>query len=86
MNRDNAGNSNHNNTNGDEAMEIDTGTPDYYREFLRRLFAVISNNEPGAVDRLLAIIRSGASDQDIFRALLGLTTDDSCSKPTNRAL
>jgi hypothetical protein len=86
MNRDNAGNSNHNNTNGHEAREIYTETPDYHREFLRRLIAVISNNDPGAVDRLLAIIRSGASDQDIFRALLGLTADDSCSGPTDRAL
>jgi hypothetical protein len=86
MNRDHAGNSNHNNTNGHEAMEINTETPDYYREFLRLLIAVISNNEPGSVDRLLAIVRSGASEQDIFRALLGLTADDSCSKPTSRAL
>jgi Mg2+/Co2+ transporter CorC len=46
---------------------------DYYQEFLRRLIAVILTHEPGAADRMLTVIRSGASDQDIFRALLGLT-------------
>jgi hypothetical protein len=34
---------------------------------------VILNHEPGAVDRMLTVLRSGALDQDIFRALPGLT-------------
>jgi hypothetical protein len=88
MSRDSTQNSNHSDTSSQEASEIDTETPDYYREYLRRLIAVISNNEGnegGAVDWLITFIRSGASDRDIFKALLELTADYSSSEPTNRA-
>ncbi|CEL09839.1 hypothetical protein ASPCAL12968 [Aspergillus calidoustus] len=85
MSRDSTQNSNHSDTSGQESSEINTETPDYYREYLRRLMAVISNNEGGAVDWLITFIRSGASDRDIFKALLELTADYSSSEPTNRA-
>ncbi|KAL3467431.1 hypothetical protein BJX64DRAFT_283747 [Aspergillus heterothallicus] len=81
------GTSNRNNSrasmDGHETNDVDTETPEYYQTFLRRLIAVISHEQPEAVDGLIAIIRSGASQEEIFRALSELTAETT-SAPANR--
>ncbi|KAL2819901.1 hypothetical protein BDW59DRAFT_118827 [Aspergillus cavernicola] len=68
-------NGNNEQTNGHEATDIDTNTAEYYQLFLGRLLTLVSHGQPEAVDRLIGIIRSGASQQEIFTALSELTID-----------
>ncbi|KAL2853422.1 hypothetical protein BJY01DRAFT_244042 [Aspergillus pseudoustus] len=70
-------------TNGHRANEDVAENAEYYQTFLRRLIATISHEQPEVVDRLITIIRSGASQQEIFRALSELTAE-ATSEPANR--
>jgi Mg2+/Co2+ transporter CorC len=59
-----------------EATNTETETAEYYQTFLSRLLAVVSHGQPEVVDRLIEIIRSGASQQQIFEALSELGADN----------
>jgi hypothetical protein len=70
-------------TNGHQVNEADNENAEYYQTFLRRLIDVVSHGQPEAVDSLIATIRSGASQAEIFRELSELTAGAS-SEPASR--
>ncbi|KAL2800078.1 hypothetical protein BJX66DRAFT_332693 [Aspergillus keveii] len=70
-------------TNSHQVNEADNENAEYYQTFLRRLIDVVSHGQPEAVDSLIATIRSGASQAEIFRALSELTAGAS-SEPASR--
>ncbi|KAL2846736.1 hypothetical protein BJX68DRAFT_268455 [Aspergillus pseudodeflectus] len=64
-------------TNGHLVNEANNENAEYYQTFLRRLIDVVSHGQPEAVDSLIATIRSGASQAEIFMALSELTAEAS---------
>ena len=42
---------------------------EYYRAFLDQLLGVVRDGNPATVERVLSVIRSGASHQEIFAAM-----------------
>ncbi|KAJ5874421.1 uncharacterized protein N7529_002851 [Penicillium soppii] len=42
---------------------------EYYRRFLKDLISSIQDGDTAAVDRIVSLIRSGASNQDIHQAV-----------------
>ncbi|KAL4957981.1 hypothetical protein BDW69DRAFT_180072 [Aspergillus filifer] len=63
---------NHNQVGNQEQLEADLELAEYYQTFLSRFLTVVSLGEPDAVNRLITIIRSGASETEIFAALAEL--------------
>ena len=45
---------------------------EYYRTFLDQLLGVVRDGNQATVERVLSVIRSGASHQEIFAAMSGL--------------
>lgn len=55
--------------------QTDGRTPEeleYYRAFLDQLLGVVRDGNQATVERVLAVIRSGASHQEIFAAMSGV--------------
>ncbi|KAL4917484.1 hypothetical protein BDW62DRAFT_84973 [Aspergillus aurantiobrunneus] len=67
-----------------EPTDTETETAEYYQTFLTRLLTVVSHGQPETVNRLIEIIRSGASQQQVFEALSELGADDGSSGSVNR--
>ncbi|KAL4934906.1 hypothetical protein BDV06DRAFT_208024 [Aspergillus oleicola] len=66
---------NHEQAGNHEDLEVDLELAEYYQTFLSRFLTVVSHGEPEAVNRLIGIIRSGASENEIFATLAELRAD-----------
>ncbi|KAE8376099.1 hypothetical protein BDV26DRAFT_294423 [Aspergillus bertholletiae] len=56
-------------TPGTDPLSIYTEDSDYYRSFLEQLLDLVCNEDQETVARLVAIIRSGASQPEILAAI-----------------
>ncbi|KAI9045065.1 uncharacterized protein KD926_010388 [Aspergillus affinis] len=59
----------HDNQNGDPAASLAEGFR-YYKDFLEQLLDLVRRNDQADLDRIISMIRSGASNKDILTVLV----------------
>lgn len=80
----------HRTTNGAGSGAIEQHNPqvqldtEYYRSFVGQLLDVVGSQDDATVSRMIELIRSGASQQDIWTALSQYSAEENGSRNRNR--